>query len=129
MIFSLIFCLDDTRRSVIQGLQQMVLFLLPCYFKWRLKAFRILPRGIYEMSKWSHQPLGLAWEWRLNLVMGIADKYFLEVLSPSWSSSSENIPSCCIIQNGTLTELNSIYQGYHLGLLVSQVVENKTYVT
>lgn len=92
----------------IQWLHQMSLFLLPYYFKQRLEAFRtLLPRGNYEMSKWSHQPLGLAWEWRLNLVMGIEED-FLEVLSPSWSFSSENIPlSCVIVQNGTLTtELN-----------------------
>lgn len=60
------------------------------------------------MSKWSHQPLGLAWEWRLNLVLGIGQGCFLEVPSPSWCFSSENIPLCCIIvQTGTLTtELN-----------------------
>lgn len=88
----------------LQWLHQMALFLLPYYFKWRLEAFRILPRGIYEMSKWSHQPLGLAWEWRLNLVMGTEEESSLEVLSPSWSFSSENIPLCCIIvQNGMLT--------------------------
>jgi hypothetical protein len=83
----------------IQWLHQMVLFLLPYYFKGRLDVFRIfLPQGIYEMSKWSHWPLGLAWEWTLNLVMGI------EVLSPSWSFSSVNIPLHCItVQKGTCT--------------------------
>lgn len=110
MICSVIFCPGDIAGDVrIQWFHQMILFLLPYYLKWRLEAFRILlPRGHYEMSKWSHQPLELAWEWRLNLVMGIEEEYFLEVLSPSWSFSSENIPlSCIIVQNGILTtELN-----------------------
>lgn len=104
------FCTGDTRGDLwIHWLRHMVFFLLPYHFKWRLEAFRIFfPRGIYEMSKWSHQPLGLAWEWRLNFVMGIKEGYFLVKFFHPPSFSSENIPLCCIIfQIGTCTtELN-----------------------
>lgn len=46
--------------------------------------------------------------------MGIEEEYFLEVLSPSWSFSSANIPlNCIIVQNGTLTtELNTAGQSF-----------------